>query len=547
MKPYLLVLENFQSLRERTEIPISPLTFLYGPNSAGKSCIHDALSLINNVISGGSLARVHSPVSRWLHINPLIDLKSNSKRPELSIDLHFKTGYFDAAIHKGRFDIQDIFEISGGIYNWFDEAGWEFVLSLRGEPDGLSVIALAAGGLNIFSINLDLTHGPDKLTITKKPFGNTLTSLIQKHANPLKKQDKHYKLDCLVNFAKPISISASGGESEFERDLVEIVNILLSDLAEHISVPFNLGADRTTIENSALSHICSNQIFPEGISGLPSNFAEAPIFNLGFPIDSKFDFMNSLAKSSYVELFKEKNEIFIDNQTTDRLPEQTLDPVLSAAAKLGFAMGARGRGPRRSINEPIHGFVNRCLREHLFIDHGYQLVFEALEIRPATNLSVPPLSAALMIGSLVDKTGRRMTFEDVGTGISCVIPVLVAIHSGNGFFQQPELHLHPALQSALGDTFAEATKVEHAHHFIETHSEYIMLRCLRRIRETTAGKHPDGSPLALKPEDLSVLYFEPQPDGCSKVKNIRVSTQGDFIDRWPRGFFEERGKDLFDE
>ena len=25
-----------------------------------------------------------------------------------------------------------------------------------------------------------------------------------------------------------------------------------------------------------------------------------------------------------------------------------------------------------------------------------------------------------------------------------------------------------------------------------------------------------------------------------KVKNIRVSRQGDFIDRWPRGFFEER-------
>jgi predicted ATPase len=59
--------------------------------------------------------------------------------------------------------------------------------------------------------------------------------------------------------------------------------------------------------------------------------------------------------------------------------------------------------------------------------------------------------------------------------------------------------------------------------------------------------HPEGSPLALRPEDLRVLYFEPQPDGYTKVKNIRVSTQGDFIDRWPRGFFEERSKELFDE
>ena len=140
-----------------------------------------------------------------------------------------------------------------------------------------------------------------------------------------------------------------------------------------------------------------------------------------------------------------------------------------------------------------------------------------------------------------------MTFEDVGTGISCVIPVLVAVHSGFSFIQQPELHLHPALQSAIGDIFVEATKLSHAHHFIETHSEYILLRCLRRVRETTKGIHPAGSPLALHPEDLKVVFFEPQPDGCTKVKNIRVSRQGDFIDRWPRGFFEERSKDLFDE
>jgi hypothetical protein len=31
------------------------------------------------------------------------------------------------------------------------------------------------------------------------------------------------------------------------------------------------------------------------------------------------------------------------------------------------------------------------------------------------------------------------------------------------------------------------------------------------------------------------------------VKQLRVSTQGDFIDRWPRGFFDERAKDIFDE
>jgi predicted ATPase len=81
---------------------------------------------------------------------------------------------------------------------------------------------------------------------------------------------------------------------------------------------------------------------------------------------------------------------------------------------------------------------------------------------------------------------------------------------------------------------------------IETHSEYLLLRCLRRIRETTLGKQLPNSPLSLSKEDVSVLYFDPQPDGTTTVKQLRVSTQGDFIDRWPRGFFDERAKDIFD-
>jgi hypothetical protein len=33
-------------------------------------------------------------------------------------------------------------------------------------------------------------------------------------------------------------------------------------------------------------------------------------------------------------------------------------------------------------------------------------------------------------------------------------------------------------------------------------------------------------------------------DGVS-FKPLRVSTDGDFIDRWPQGFFEEREEELF--
>jgi predicted ATPase len=104
------------------------------------------------------------------------------------------------------------------------------------------------------------------------------------------------------------------------------------------------------------------------------------------------------------------------------------------------------------------------------------------------------------------------------------------------------------LQSALGDIFVESeNREEKGRHFIETHSDYLLLRCLRRIRETTNGRLSNDSNLRIQPTDVSILYFEPQSDGSTRIKPIRVSSQGDFLDRWPRGFFEERGKDLFDE
>jgi hypothetical protein len=70
-----------------------------------------------------------------------------------------------------------------------------------------------------------------------------------------------------------------------------------------------------------------------------------------------------------------------------------------------------------------------------------------------------------------------------------------------------------------------------------------MLRLLRRIRETAEDQVPPGAP-KLAPEDVAVIYVETNIDGVI-FKPLRVSPDGDFIDRWPRGFFQERGDELF--
>ena len=70
-----------------------------------------------------------------------------------------------------------------------------------------------------------------------------------------------------------------------------------------------------------------------------------------------------------------------------------------------------------------------------------------------------------------------------------------------------------------------------------------MLRLLRRIRETTDDELPPGV-AGLTPEDLSVIYVESADEGV-RFRSLHVDAEGEFLDRWPRGFFEERAGELF--
>ncbi|MCL4519482.1 MAG: AAA family ATPase, partial [Thaumarchaeota archaeon] len=140
-----------------------------------------------------------------------------------------------------------------------------------------------------------------------------------------------------------------------------------------------------------------------------------------------------------------------------------------------------------------------------------------------------------------------VTHRDVGIGVSQVLPVLVYSYANRNkliAIEQPEIHIHPKLQADLADVFIESALGERKNTFLlETHSEHLILRLLRRIRETTNGTLSDPR-LTLKPSDISVLYVLPDSAG-SKVLEMKVTPDGDFEDDWPQGFFEERAEELF--
>lgn len=161
-----------------------------------------------------------------------------------------------------------------------------------------------------------------------------------------------------------------------------------------------------------------------------------------------------------------------------------------------------------------------------------------------------------------EANGTLVDLADVGEGISQVIPLVVAaliVPTQFLVIEQPELHVHPRVQVALGDLLIrrmeEARNTEHSTYagheelnastsLIETHSEHLLLRLLRRLRQGAEGSLPAGIP-RLQSSELAVIYIRSCSTGAI-AQRLRISEEGDFQDDWPDGFFDERGKELFE-
>lgn len=137
--------------------------------------------------------------------------------------------------------------------------------------------------------------------------------------------------------------------------------------------------------------------------------------------------------------------------------------------------------------------------------------------------------------------------SQVGVGLSQVLPLLTAAHhvkSGMVSIEQPELHIHPAFQVVLGDLFTQLNVPSNRRpqFLVETHSEHLVLRLLRRVRETSdSSLEVNAKPL--KPEEISVIYLEHTKEGVIVIR-IEIDEEGEFKQRWPKGFFAERRKEL---
>jgi predicted ATPase len=161
-------------------------------------------------------------------------------------------------------------------------------------------------------------------------------------------------------------------------------------------------------------------------------------------------------------------------------------------------------------------------------------------------MKLPNITSVVGLGGIpgqvkLNSSGIEVHLPDVGFGVSQILPILVECLRTKPeetiVLEQPEIHLHPSLQSKLADFFICMAK-SGKKLVIETHSEHLINRLCLRIAQEESGEIKELL------NTLFVSFDEKQK--TSVVKPIQINEFGE-IQNWPVGFFDENdARDLME-
>ncbi|RLQ21562.1 hypothetical protein DWB85_12465 [Seongchinamella sediminis] len=651
-----LRLSNFKSIGADTqEIGFAPITLLFGPNSAGKSTVLQALVFAREAILHGNLDPDTTDLGGdWLDLGGFENVvHGRDLDVAIGLGVTLEVDASDLPDFTSEHEAESLEEFGFGQLEdlFVDLESIDIEMQIRWSADR------ARPYVEMYSCKLDgeLTAVIRSTTDGRQVYIDEMPLLSHFFQDPLDFLDDDRSLYEILSESLSQSIVerssrgmrdlAGGGRPYASFKIEELENLIddedlprqevlqtlleelghrstrrAADLERRVRSLVTSSAGRSSVDQVAINLRNQDGALPSFISGLVfEDDAWSKIYEEG-EMDASYERAVRLLLrraldtaicgplACFSSVLEGMNYI---GPLRDLPPRQIEVPKTKTTSRWAKGLAAwellPGMEPQ-SIDEINYWLGENCLGS------GYQVHLQKFRELPNDSPIyelldsdvINPRGLISLIEDLPEKTrvtlrdsenGLSVMPQDIGVGISQLFPVVVAsVHFNDALvsIEQPELHVHPRLQTELADMFIRYALDSGNQFLLETHSEHLMLRLLRRVRDSmasgipvivsesvsmsesfdvdfdrsiapeededieitserafpriTSGSETEAANMArrdyLYPEHLAVHYVEPAKKG-TKFSRLRVSEDGDFLDEWPQGFFEERDDELF--
>jgi predicted ATPase len=551
-----LSIQNFKAFGDMVDVPIRPITLIFGENSSGKSSILHSLLFLNQM--------QHQPQHQLADITYTqaggnsVDLgglpqlkyrRLNDRAMSFKVEYMYSRNALGFVVNSERSSNTSI------KYNFTKN---NILDSIQFLNDNLAIV-----NMNVVGIT-ELWKHPAKFKFELDIDLDVLISILE--FRPIRHKLMVYAVN---NFVYGIE-----GDLFFEELLKEISQYKGQEMGIIVWKRLALQREELVNQKNILAVINSSIDFDIERVYIVNKNNEKSVKKELYSYDRNtnkepftFTEMREFSRESrnkFNLFFSLLWRIFTDeyNDYTNILEFSYLGPIRTIPTRNFDTLDTINRDPSTGslsweelvINDKARIQVNHWLSK---FGTNKQIVTEKLiETTHLLNL-ISESNTKEQIESAIDALSKRymlrfydpqkniyLSHRDLGVGISQVLPVIVNCVTNKEsmvLIEQPELHLHPRLQGDLADLFIDTAIKgdQHNTYVIETHSEHIIRRVMRRIREDR--NKSAGEPRITK-DDVAILYVAAGPNG-STVTHLRLDDEGDLIDEWPNGFFEESFRD----
>lgn len=562
-------LQNFRIFKDMTNFEFAPITVLTGANNSGKSSVIKALLLLaENAKKNKFLELDFSSQQNDLHkLGSFEDvLNKNSESDEITFEIDFEINLKDyTEIYNSYYS--DYKEVETDlIFNFFPSN--EFKISLKFVKDNknirIDLLELINKNENnlVFYISTHLIEGKKReknvqiATSSIIYFIKVLLNLFAKYPEGkiIKYTGGHYDEETqeeiteefsdfnLQNLLKFSSISFNVIKNEilhkklenFDRkDVTKFLNYINSDIFYKIG---SYDLDNNIFENINYSHFNHFLDYIIPLTLKDRYLSKNSDFNPDYALALGDLTIKDIINEEYLNFYKEAvapSVISIYNEAIKSLEFEYLE-VLKANSQRIYLNQWQGT--------PFNGLIAKYLKlsnpENKKVFLLKWLGKEGFDLCDDINFH------ALGYGTVIKviKNQKEMDLADLGYGATQILALLLKIitssYGSNIILEEPEINLHPKLQSKLADLLVDAHKEFSQNFIVETHSEYFV----RKLQYLTAKKE-------ITPKEISLYYFyEPDkiPEGEKQVKKIEFEESGFLSTEFGTGFYDEADKIAID-